>query len=528
MSVGLPRPPHRRVIAALLLSFCAALAQAAGPAPSNPPLPPPMAAEAAAALEQQLDAIREFNRYQPETALAMLRKIEPQARAASVAIKAEFLNQLWLTYRTRGLLPEALLLADELTALGRSTRNDVALAKGLLAQGFVRFSMNELAASHKLIWEGAALADKTDDMALRIAATITAGQAWAEDGNFPEALARIQAAVALARAYNRPLQNVMALNALAQVYSQLKEYDKGFQALDEAFRNAEQTDSPVRIVNLKNTEYALAIDTNQPKRALAALLTALDIQRRIGATTQIPKSLVNISDSYLQKRDYRNTLLYASQAIEAALPVNDTTIEATARVNIGQAHLGMGRLAEGKRSFEAGLAVFEKIDNKPELQQVLLEYGGALERAGDMAGAVDAYHRERKLSNQLFEANRQKAVLELQGKYEADKKERQIELLRRENQVKSCRDLQPYAWNSACGGCSRWCCALVARLSSAFCTAMCAHANAQLHVKNLELKQQSSRDPLTSACTTGATSRNSCAAQAKGDQSEKRLRRQRR
>jgi diguanylate cyclase (GGDEF)-like protein len=483
------------MLLSLSLSLCALAAQAGTqpqPQPSMQAQPPSSEDQA---LDRQLLDIREINRYQPKLALEMLRKIEPQARAAGVATKAEFLNQLWLPYRSRGMLPEAMALADELVAFGRAQHNDVALAKGLLAKGFVLFSMNELAASHKLVWEGAALAEKTNDMALRIAATITSGQAYAEDGNFPEALARLQTAVSLARGYDQPIQSVMAYGALATLYGQMKQYDKGFQALDEAYAAVAKANSPGRLAGLKNTEYGLAVDTRQPKRALAALLAALEIQRRIGATTSIPTTLVNISDSYLQEHDYRNSLVYANQALEAAQPLKAASTEATARINIGEAYLGLGQLAEGKRSFEAGLAVYEKSGNKPELQAVLLEYGDALEQAGDMAGAVAAYHRERTLSNELFEASRQKAVMELQGKYEADKRERQIELLRRENQVKSAeidnRRLQQRVW---------WLLAVVFALAAVIVGILYRKvrtANAQLHVKNLELKQQSSRDPLT-------------------------------
>ena len=90
---------------------------------------------------------------------------------------------------------------------------------------------------------------------------------------------------------------------------------------------------------------------------------------------------------------------------------------------------------------------------------------------------------------------RQKATLELQEKYEAEKKQRQIELLSRENQVKSAeldnRRLQQRVW---------WLLAVVFALAAAIVGILyrkVRHANAQLKVKNLELKQQSSRDPLT-------------------------------
>ncbi len=482
MFAGLNAKSQRRRIAALLAS----LALAAGHA----------AAQSQPDLDQRLLESREIVRYVPQKALTMLLALEPQGRAAGTATKAEFLNQLMIAKRNVGKKVEALALAEELVALGKEKRDDVVLAKGLLARAYVLSKMDDLPTAHKSAWAGEALANTTADMALRISATITSGQAYEEEGNFPDALNKLQTAAAMARQYAHPIQIAMAFNALAQLYDTMKEYDKGFEALDEALKVAAQTNSPSRMAALKITEYGLAIDSNQPKRALDAALVALALERKIGATRMIPTALVNLSDSYLKARDYRKAVSYAHEAIEAARPLHNDETEATARVNIGQAYLGMGRLADGKRSFEAGLAVYEKSGDKPQLQAVMMEYGLALERAGDMTGAVEAYHRERKLSNELFETRRQKAVLELQGKYEADKKEKQIELLRRENQVKSAdidnRRLQQRVW---------WLLAVVFALASVIVGILyrkVRHANAQLQVKNFELAQQSSRDPLTS------------------------------
>ena len=206
-------------------------------------------------------------------------------------------------------------------------------------------------------------------------------------------------------------------------------------------------------------------------------------------------TLVNLSDSYLKEGDYARALRFANEAITAARLVNDEQVEATARLNIGQALIGQGRLQEGKQSVATGLAYYERTANQPDMQAVLLEYGMALEKAGDMRGAVTAYHRERDISNQLFEKQRQKAVYELQEKYEAEKKQRQIELLSRENQLKSTeidnRRLQQRVW---------WLLALVLAMASVIVGLLyrkVRHANVQLKVKNQELKRQSSRDPLT-------------------------------
>jgi diguanylate cyclase (GGDEF)-like protein len=260
----------------------------------------------------------------------------------------------------------------------------------------------------------------------------------------------------------------------------MREHDKAFEVLDEAYVAAAQLKSPGRMAILKTTEYGVAMDSGNVQRGLKAQLSALDLARSINAGPMIATSLVNLSDCYLKQHDYHKALSYAQQALEQALHTQNERTVATARINIAQVYLAMGRLAEGKRSMEEGMAWYEKSGHKPDLQAILTEYGDALEHAGDFSAAVATYHRERKLSNE---------------KYEADKRQRQIVLLRQENQVKSTeidnRRLQQRVW---------WLLALVFALASVIVYSLyrkVRQANTQLEEKNLELKQQSARDPLT-------------------------------
>ena len=456
-------------------------------------------APAPLSLSARLDELREFGRFVPDKALAILLRMEPEARAAAVPDKAEFLAQLSQARLKIGQQQQALAVCDELIRFARQHNNDVALAKGLLMKGYVLYAMGEQASSHQLAWESEKIASGTRDAGLKLLTTITSGESYAEDGNFPLALAKLESAAAQARIDSQPVNMVMALNALARLYTKMHEPDKGFATLAEAMPYAEMSDSPGRVALLRSAEYGLAIDTGQPARAVAALLAALQLERKIGATWMVAYTLVNLSDSYLIARDFPQALRYAEQVITEARAIGDLRLEATARVNVGYAYLGMGRLADGKAAVEQGLSLFEKMGNKPDLQSVLVEYGQALERLGDWQGAVVAYHRERTLSNELFEKRRQKAMMDVQAKYEGDRKERQIELLRRENQVKSTeldnRRLQQRIW---------WLLLVVFGLAAAIVGILfnkIRHANAQLHVKNIELKQQSARDPLTSLYT---------------------------
>jgi len=449
----------------------------------------------AAHLDARLAEIREVNRIVPERALPMLELLEEEARVAPLAQRVEFLNQLATARHGLGQHAQSFALANELIALGRQHDHAGALAKGLLMQGYAAFAQHRPAESHRLIWEAERLANTTDDIDLRVRAAISSGEAYAEAGNLPRALQGLQNAAALARSNGDPIHIVMALYSLARLYAQMREPEKGFDVLDEAYAAAANANSPGRTALLKRIEYGLAIDTGQNERALRALQDGLALERKIGATKRIAGTLVNLSDWYLKMGDYRQAVAYAQQAIEATQPLNDRRLDALAHLNLGQALLATGRLVDGKRHIETGIAGFEEMGDIPELQTALVEYGVALERAGDQAGALQAYHRERKLSNELFEKRRQKTMLELQEKYEAERKQRQIELLRSENTVKSAeidnRRLQQRVW---------WLLLAVFALAAAVVGLLyrkVRHANAQLHAKNHELKQQSVRDPLT-------------------------------
>lgn len=466
---------------ALALALCAASALAF--------------ADDVAPLDQRIAEIRELNRFVPERALPKLEALEAEGRAAPLAQRIEFLNQLAVARHGLGHHSQSFALSNELIAIGREHNHAGALAKGLLMQGYSAFAQHRQGEAHRLIWEAEKLANTTDDMDLRVRAAISSGESYAEEGNLPSALERLQGAASLARKNGDPVHIVMALNSLVRLYAKMREPEKGFGLIDEALAAAEKANSPGRMATIRNAEYGLAIDTGQRERALRALQEGLVLERSIGANKRVVVSLINLSDFYLKTGDFKHAASYAEQAVAAVRPLNDRALDATSHLNLGIAYLGVGNVAEGKRHIETGVAGYEEIGDKPELQTALVEYGSALERAGDLPGALQAYHRERKISNELFERRRQQAMLELQQKYETDKKQRQIELLRSENLIKSTeidnRRLQQRVW---------WLLVAVFALTATVVGLLyrkVRHANAQLHEKNRELKQQSVRDPLT-------------------------------
>jgi diguanylate cyclase (GGDEF)-like protein len=445
---------------------------------------------------RRLREVGAIARFVPDEASRRLRAMEWEMATAPAALRTDFLYYYSTAERGIGDLTHALTLADQLVTYGRRNHDDVALAKGLIGRANTLYLREELAESHATAFEAERVALTTGDVPTKVLATIAAGQSFQEEGNYPAALAKLHAAVDMARHIPddaAPLAS--ALHTLVQLYLNTGDLDKGWEAQREALAVARRMASPGYIATALGDEYALAVEQKAFERARRALFEELALERSIGARQMGATTLVNLSDCYLKEGRFQEAQTYAAQALEAALDARSNNDASTARVNLGQALLGLGHLAEGKRQFEAGLATYEKQGDKPELLAVLREYGQALEHAGDYKGAVDAYNRERTLSGEIFAEQRQKALMELQQKYEAEKKQRRIDALRQENRATKAeldnRRLQQRIW---------WLLAIVFALASVVIGLLyrkVRRANAELEERNLQLKRQSALDPLT-------------------------------
>jgi diguanylate cyclase (GGDEF)-like protein len=456
----------------------------------------PLTAWADPTLAQRLREAGAMARFVPDQAASRLRGMEWEMATAPAPLRTDFLYFYSTAERGTGDLVHALALADQLINYGRRNNDNVALAKGLIGRANTLYLREDLAAAHATSFEAERVARAAGDAATTVLATIAAGLSFQEEGNYPAALAKLHAAVDMARPLGSdaaPLAS--ALHALVQLYLNMGELGKGWEVQQESLAVARKMASPGHIATALGDEYALAVEQKAFERARHALFEELGLERSMGARQMGATTLVNLSDCYLKEGRFREAEAYAAQALDAAIDVRSNNDTATARVNLGQALLGQGRMAEGKRQFEAGLATYEKQGDKPELLAVLREYGRALEHAGDYKGAVDAYNRERGLSGEIFARERQKAVLELQQKYDAEKKQRRIDALRQENRAAMAeldnRRLQQRIWWLLAAACA------LASLVVGLLYRKVRRANAALEEKNRQLKRQGALDPLT-------------------------------
>ncbi len=422
---------------------------------------------------------------------ALLPRIESSPAPDRVLVQALYAQALVAAGRN----DEAAALADKAAEEAARTRDPRQLALPPLIRSMIELSAGDTSTAMGHAREARELASQVGDADLRYWAALTAGTLARARGLTEEAMAQLQDALALAESANDAFRRSSVQYQLSVLQYALRNPAAAQAAALAAFKYGEAAQSAYAMANARMAESAAMEMLQRPAREIAAMQEALAIARTSGSKAAEARALVNFADIRLRRKQYAEALDLARRSLELSRSLADTGGAATSLANVGFALLGLGRIAEGKQYAERALAEYERTNATAETAELIAEYARYLEQLGDYSGALVLYHRERKLNEEIAVQTRQRALVEMQEKYESEKHHREIQFLNRENELKSHeiehRVMLQRVW---------W---LVAGLFavSFFIVAWLYRklrlSSNLLAQKNAELSVQSSRDPLT-------------------------------
>ena len=491
------RPITHLLLAAL---FAGAQHSAAHAAPVQAPYQP-------APFAEQVDALVNEGFEHPEKALLTLR-LMPVARVGSVDEQRRLLQAMGSIEAQTGGSARAGAIADKLLAMAPDDPTGRAVAASNLVRALVADNAGQLDVAAALAQSslpaflagcpGAPVAPvagmQCDDRSAWRVLQVLERRASSQ-GLTAAATGHAQSALQLAEWSGDARRRAINLSALALDANDRGDRELAQRLIAQARKLAAQTDEPAERARVGNAEARLADAQGDLRGGLrlfeeALLLATLAHAPRLEATL-----LNNLSDGYAHMGRPADALRAAERALAIVRRHADLRAERVLVNNAGIAKIGLGRIAEGKSDLARLLELWQQSGETGRQATTLLEFGEALAAAGDARGALDLYHRERALSAEMMRANRTAALKELQGRNDADARQRDIELLGRDNALKTealaNRDLLQRIW---------WLLAAVMLLAIVLVTILyrrVRETHLRLEASRVQLQAQSDRDPLT-------------------------------
>jgi diguanylate cyclase (GGDEF)-like protein len=317
----------------------------------------------------------------------------------------------------------------------------------------------------------------------------------ADSGRLEDAFRLQHEAMKLADESGVASRRADARSQLAIVYFQAKQAPRARALSDESLAMAQAAQDWMSLALASNTRSILLDAVGDIAGEQKSLEDSIAYARRAGAKLEESLYLANMSNFYLLIGDNKTAIARAEAALPLSRELGDITGQFVALANMGLGHIALRRFDVGKRLVGEAIALERQRGYLPSLADIYNEEARYLEKAGDTAGAVQAYHEYRKLADELFQRDNQKAILAMQEQFDAEQRSARLELLNRENSLKAAqlghRERMQWLWLLAAA-------AFVVSIGGvALLYWRVRRSNRALVSTNEMLRLQGERDPLT-------------------------------
>ena len=227
----------------------------------------------------------------------------------------------------------------------------------------------------------------------------------------------------------------VVLNAIANVHSRLGNVDEARAQFERALAMAEKTGHKQLLVGCLVNIGEIHGKRKEWDEALAYLDRALPVARALGSRDYITVCLNNIGDVLREKGETEKALPYYIESLRLSESMQAKPRIAVASINVGRLYLRTGQSAAAESFLLKGFELAREADERGLQKDAAEALTGIYEAKGDFRRALEFQRASNALKEQIFSKENYEKITTLQAGYEAERKQREIELLKKEGEI---------------------------------------------------------------------------------------------
>lgn len=270
---------------------------------------------------------------------------------------------------------------------------------------------------------------------------------------------------------------VNALNTIGYLYRSIDSYDEALKCLLQAMEICDRIDARGKKAGIQYQLGNLYLRLDKPRKALEYFEHALSHAERSENQRLMSSCLNNIGLAYRNQGQYQKALDYFKRTLDISIELEDPYIIAGAAGNTGYTYGQLNnfpkaleylhkavKAAEGNNNrkgicdnlthigdqyfkqknytqavdfFEKALKIALEINDNSSVQNINGSLADLYIARKDYKKALDHYKKSVEVKDRINDSQKNRQLLELQERYEAERRAREIEILQRKNKIKT-------------------------------------------------------------------------------------------
>lgn len=302
------------------------------------------------------------------------------------------------------------------------------LAALLLGHAYFNDGKNDL--SRRWFNEAITAATSPSEMDVRAAAIAGIGRIQTMAGRYEEALAAYWDAIAVVEKSGNTLLASDLYLAIGNIYARMEDSANALVYLRQSIDICRSLGYHAGEVKGLSEVGDLDLASGKAENVLDELLMVASASRVIGERPSAVRAMIGIGEIMRRRGDYGSALEVLHQAYKTLGPyaVDDLRVDVLRK--IGEIQEASGSFDEARFIFDQALGMAEDIGD-PRLQYQLHQaLSDVYEQLGYHAQSLEHHKRYAELKDEISGEEKQKAIAELQIKFDVEKAEREREIYR--------------------------------------------------------------------------------------------------
>lgn len=232
-------------------------------------------------------------------------------------------------------------------------------------------------------------------------------------------------------------QNIAALtNNIGVVYEDLGKFELALQYYHRALKIFRELNKPDFIANALNNIGSTCNKLGDFPRALQYSQDSLEIAQRIGYKRQIALTRTTLGNIYLEMKQYPLAYKHANDALSLYGELGERGYVSLGLRTIGLILRKTSQFPAAITQLHKSLEIAQTIKDQDQIRDCYKELSLAYADMKDFHTALSYHHLFKDTDDVIFNEDSIKKIADLQIKYNAEKKEKEIQLLKKDNKIR--------------------------------------------------------------------------------------------
>lgn len=261
------------------------------------------------------------------------------------------------------------------------------------------------------------------------------GISYDMQGNYGKALEYYLKSLTIKEELGDKAMIASTLNNIGVVYKELNNNPKALEYYLRALKIREELQDRASMANAYNNIGNVYHDMKDLHKTREFYLKSLAINKELNSQSGIASSLHNIGLLDFEAQKFKSALEYYQQALAIREKIGEKASVAQTLIEMGKLYHAAKRYREAIQFMNRSIATARESGDLELQKYGSLSLSQIYEEMKDYRQALQYYKEFQTTSEKIIGTESNKKIAEIQSKYEADKKEKEILILKKDNEI---------------------------------------------------------------------------------------------